>query len=259
MGRVSSGASLRESVAAGRLLKGSFVKVSGPSTIEIMGATGFDFVVIDQEHGAFDRGATDIALLAAKAAALAAVVRVPSLSKDAIASALDSGATGILAPHIASARDARELVAACRYRSGSRGFSGMTRAGDYGARAMWDHVDRSDASIAVVAMIEDPAALSVIGEIASVDGLDALFIGRGDLTVAFGAPSREDPRVVAAVDEILRAARSARKAVWMMVENAQEARHYVEKGVTAFIISSDQGLLRKACLQATADFNSLMK
>lgn len=237
---------LRERVSRHDVMTGSFVKFTDSSSVEIFGNAGFDFVVIDQEHGVFDRAAMNVSLLASRAAGIHAVVRVPHLHSDAIACALDCGAAGILAPHVTTAEDARALVAACRYRNGRRGFSGVTRAGGYGANAMWNHIDAADAHIAVIAMIEDPAALDHLADMLAVDGLDGVFIGRGDLSVAFGAASRNDAIVDQAVDRILAAARKHNKPVWMMVDSADEVGPFLARGATAFIISSDQGLLRKA-------------
>lgn len=247
---------LRAIIAAGGTLKGSFVKTPGSSSVEILASVGFDFVVIDQEHGVFDKSAIDYVLLAAKAAGIPATVRIPSLTTEAIASALDCGADGILAPHISSAADAANLVELCRYRGGRRGFSGMTRAGNYGGRKMWDHVDGSDAAIGVIAMIEDPAAIPYIDEITAVNGLDAVFIGRGDLTVAMEAPSRDSPPVVDAVDHIIQSAKRNGKAIWMMVDSAEEAMQFSAKGVSGFIISSDQALLRRACALVSTEFDT---
>lgn len=230
-------------------LRGTFVKLTDPSSVEIFGGAGLDFVVLDQEHGVFDRAALNVCLLAARAVGVPAVVRVPQLRSDAILSALDCGASGILAPHVSTAEDALALVAACRYRDGRRGYSGVTRAGGYGSASMTNHIDASDAGIAVIAMIEDPVALGNIDDILSVDGLDAVFIGRGDLTVAFGAASRSDERVVRAVDLVFDSARRCRKPVWVMVDNAEEASAFRARGASGFIVSSDQGLLRKAALE----------
>ena len=240
------GTSLRERVKRHELMRGSFVKFTDPSSVEIFGGVQFDFVVIDQEHGVFDRAAINISMLASRAANIHGIVRVPNLRSDAISSALDCGASGILAPHVITAENARALVAACRYRHGQRGFSGITRAGGYGANAMWNQIDAADAGIAVIAMIEDPAALENIDDILAVDGLDAVFIGRGDLTVAMNAPNRNDKLVVQAVDRILEAARQHKKAVWVMIDSAEEADAFIARGATAFIVSSDQSLLRKA-------------
>lgn len=246
MSAPASTSSLRERVSRGEAMHGSFVKFSDPSSVEIFGGAGFDFVVIDQEHGVFDRTTLNLSLLACRAAAIYGVVRVPHLESDAIAAALDSGAAGILAPHVATVEDVRSLVAACRYRNGRRGFSGVTRAGGYGANPMWQHIDAADAGIAVIAMIEDPAALDQLADIMAVEGLDAVFIGRGDLTVAFGAASRNDAIVVAAVDRILEAARRHGKPVWVMVDSGEEVEEFLARGASSFIISSDQSMLRKA-------------
>lgn len=238
-------------------LIGSFIKTPTGHAIEILGAVGFDFVVIDQEHAPFDRGSTDVALLAARAAGVAGVVRVPVLSHDAILSVLDCGAVGVLAPHVSSVAQARILAAACRYRGGARGFSGVTRAGGYGALKMWNHVDAADAATAAIAMIEDPAALEEIDAILAVDGLDAVFIGRGDLTVAFGAPTRDAPVVRDAVDRIIAAAKRANKPVCVMTDGADEAADFAARGASAFIISSDQGFLRKAAGQAFSEMSAM--
>ena len=119
-------------------LIGTFLKTPTSHATEIIGEVGFDFVVIDQEHSPFDRMATDIALLAARALGIPALVRVPE--PDAILSVLDCGAAGVLVPHVSSAAYAHKIAAACRYRSGKRGFATSTRAGRYTAVPMWRHI-----------------------------------------------------------------------------------------------------------------------
>lgn len=253
----STQSSFRRRLLNRECLVGSFIKTPTSHAIEIIGGTGFDFIVIDQEHAPFDHGSTDVSLLAARAAQTAGVVRVPVLSADAIQSVLDCGAVGVLAPHVASVAQTQALVSACRYRGGARGFSGVTRAGGYGGSKMWNLVDAADASVATIAMIEDPAALDVIDAIVAVDGLDAVFIGRGDLTVAFGAPTRDAPVIRDAVDAIIAAAKKVGKPVCVMVDGAEEAADFAARGASAFIVSSDQGFLRKAAAQALAEMSAL--
>ncbi|MCA0316504.1 MAG: aldolase [Proteobacteria bacterium] len=247
----------RQRFAARQPLLGTFIKTPAVHPVEIIGDLGFDFVVVDQEHAPFDRNTTDLALLAARATGTAAIVRVPSASPTDILSVLDGGATGVLVPHVATVAQARALASACRYRSGSRGFSATSRAGGYGARKMWDHVSASDAETTVIAMIEDPHALPEIEAIVGVEGIDGVFIGRGDLTVAFGAPNRDAPVIQEAVDTIIRAASAAGKPICVMVDGIAEAKAFHERGATAFIVSSDQGLMRKAAAQARADFETI--
>jgi staphyloferrin B biosynthesis citrate synthase len=242
----------RQRLLAREVLLGTFVKVPTGHATEMLGPLGFDFVVIDEEHGPFDRGATDQALMGARAGGIAGLVRVPDVGR--ILGALDDGAAGVLVPHVDSPAKAREVVSLCRYRGGSRGFSNTTRAGGYGARGIWEHAEAADAEAAVVAMIEDVAALDHLDAIFATEGLDAAFVGRGDLTVALGAASLASPETQAAAEKILAAARKAGKPVCIMVAGAAEAAEWRKRGASAFIVSSDQGFLRQAALKVAGEF-----
>ncbi len=248
---------LRQRLLAGERLLGSFLKTPTPHATEIFGSVGFDFVVIDEEHAPIDRGATDMILLGARAAGIEALVRVPAFPSPEILSALDCGASGVLVPHVASAVRAKEVVAACRYRSGVRGFSPSGRAGNYGGAALSAHIASQDASIAVVAMIEDREALAEIDEIVKVEGLDAVFIGRGDLAVALGASSLVDADLRAAVAKIIAAAKAAGKPICVMVGQAEDIPELEALGATAFINNSDQGLMKRMAILERATFDRL--
>ena len=250
-------ADFRKRFAAGDLLLGTFIKTPTSHTSEIIGALGFDFVVIDEEHAVFDRVSIDQALLGARAAGTAGIVRVAEPTAAKLLAVLDDGATGVLVPHVSSVAKAQDIVAACRYRGGKRGFSNTNRGGGYGATGIWEHVDAKDAETTVIAMIEDPEALDVIDDIVAVEGLDGFFIGRGDLTVALQATGLADPRVRAAAEKILAAARKVGKPVCLMVASASEAAEWRALGANAFIVSSDQGFMRSAAAKTHADFAAL--
>jgi staphyloferrin B biosynthesis citrate synthase len=234
----------RARLLARETLVGTFLKTPTGHGVEIVGDAGFDFVVIDQEHAPFDRSSTDVALAIACARGLPALVRVAG--PETILSVLDGGATGILMPHVATVEQARAVVAACRYRGG-RGFATSTRAGRYTAVPTWDHIDRSDVDTVVVAQIEDVAALPHAAAIAAVEGVDSLFLGRGDLTAAFGDRT-SDRQVREASDAIAAAARAAGKVVSVHTGNAAEAGYLSGLGATVFVLSSDQGFLRQGAL-----------
>ena len=236
-------------------LYGTFIKTPTPHPVEIIGSVGYDFVVIDQEHAPFDRGSTETALLAARAYGLAAIVRVAAVSADRILAALDDGAAGVIGPHICSAARAREFVDACRYARG-RGYSNSPRAGDYGARGMWQHVDQADEATTVIAMVEDPAAIDEIDAILEVDGLDGVFVGRGDLSVALNDRERGAPRVAKATDKVIAAGRRAGKPVCLMPSSPGEAAAFSALGVNAFVVSSDQAFMRSAAGAALTEFKN---
>jgi 2-keto-3-deoxy-L-rhamnonate aldolase RhmA len=247
--------SFRQRMLAGDKLVGTFLKTPTSHATEIVAGLGFDFVVIDQEHAPFDRTTTDIALMAARGSNIPALVRVSG--PDVVLSVLDCGASGILMPHVVSADYAREVAALCRYRGGRRGYATSTRAGGYTAVPMWQHIRASDDGIAVVAQIEDPEALDQIDAIAAVDGIDSLFIGRGDLTAAFGNETSNPPEVRSAVEKICAAARRVNKPVSVYVGTRPEAEWLRDRGATTFIHNSDQGFLRQAAAKGLAEMRDV--
>jgi len=249
-------ADFRRRLAAGEQLIGTFIKTPTSHTSEIIGDIGFDFVVIDEEHAPFDRVTIDAALLGARAAGTAGIVRVARPDAANILSALDDGAVGVLVPHVTTAAMAREVAQASRYSGGRRGFSNSPRAGNYGGLSLGPHVKRADAQTTVIAMIEDPEALDNIDAIAGVDGINAFFLGRGDLTVALGADSLDAPVVRVAVERICAAARKVSMPICAMVGNAAESKWLAEHGVTAFIVATDQAFMRRAATAALQEFKT---
>ncbi len=237
-------ANFRNRLAAGERLIGTFVKTPTSHTAEIIGDVGYDFVIIDEEHAPFDRVTTDQALLGARAGGTAGFVRVPDLSH--VLAALDDGAVGIMAPHIDEAEKARELVAYARYKPGRRGFSNSPRAGRYGGKDFQTHITEGDAQTTVIAMIEDARAVETIDGIVSVEGLDAIFIGRSDLTLSMGAAAPGDAVVQQAVDRICAAARKTGMRVWVPATSASERDAYIQLGATGFVVATDQAFMRRA-------------
>lgn len=233
---------------------GTFVKIPTTHATEMLGQLGFDFVVFDQEHGPLGRDALDVMILAARASNVAGIVRVGDPSDANILSVLDCGASGVLVPHVSSAAKARDVAAACRYRKGRRGFANTTRAGEYGGASFAEHMDRSDAEIACIAMIEDVSALDEIDQIVAVEGIDAIFIGRGDLTAALGAPSMTSPETHKVVEPIMAAARRANMPVIMLSPDRDDAVAMGKLGASAFMVSSDHGFLRSAAAAARKAF-----
>lgn len=253
----SAATGFRQRFIAGEILVGTFVKTPATHPVEILGQLGFEFVVIDEEHAPWDRVAIDAALLAARASGTAGIVRVAEPSAAKILAVLDDGATGVLVPHVSSAAKARDIAQACRFRGGRRGFSNTTRAGGFGAVGAWPHVDAQDAAVTFIAMIEDPEALDEIDAIVATEGLDGVFIGRGDLTVALGATAMDAPEIMRACETIIAAAKKAGKPVAMMVANADDARRFHGMGATTFIVASDQGFLRQAATKAYAEISAV--
>jgi 2-keto-3-deoxy-L-rhamnonate aldolase RhmA len=232
----------RERLRAGALLSGTWVKTPSPIIVEVLALSALDCLVLDAEHAPFDRRDLDACILAARAARKAVLVRPQSSAPEAILNALDCGATGVILPHIGSAVEAQAAVTACHYTRGGRGFAGSSRAAGYTTLGMARHREAAK-GVTVIAQIEDVEAVAAIEAIAAVPGIDALFIGRADLTIAYGAASPDDPIVVDAVARICAAGKAAGRTVGMFLGRASDVALWREAGASLFILGSDHDFI----------------
>lgn len=234
---------LKQRLAAAEAIVGTFVKTPSPIVVEVLALTDLDCLCLDAEHAPFDRMAIDGCIMAARAGGMDVLVRVPAVTPDHVLNALDCGATGIVAPHIRSAEEAAALVAMSRYGHGGRGYAGSSRAAGYTTRTMAAHLAASAERTVVIAQIEDPEAIDAIDAIAAVPGLDALFVGRVDLTVAYGVETQDDPRVVAAVEAVCAAGQRHGVPVGMFLARTADIPQWRARGATLFLLGSDHGFM----------------
>ncbi|TDI63850.1 MAG: aldolase [Alphaproteobacteria bacterium] len=248
---------LKEKIRAGQPTLGLFIRTPAPQIVESLAQTGLDFVALDAEHAPFGINALDTCILAARASGIPVLVRVPEATSSKVLSVLDMGAAGIIVPHVKTAGEALESVAASRYVGGTRGFSGAHRAAAYGAMPADTFKKKSDASTIVIDQIEDADGVKNIDEIAAVSTLDAVFIGRADLANSLGAATPDDPAVDQAVDGICKASLQAGRTIGMYLSTTDDIKKFRAKGVSLFIISTDQGLLVKAARTVAEDFKGV--
>lgn len=244
----------RDRLLQRQALVGTFVKTPSAIIAEVLGLTELDTLCLDAEHAPFDRLALDGCLQALRAAHKPALVRTPSAAAEHILNALDCGASGVVVPHISSAAQARAVVAAARFGAGGRGYAGSTRAAAYTTKTMAQHLTDSARQTAVIVQIEDIEALPAVDEIAAVDGVDCLFIGRIDLTVAYGAASPDDPVVVAAVEKICAAGQRAGKPVGMFVPRLDEVAVWKQRGASLFLLASEHSFILQGAAALVSGF-----
>jgi 2-keto-3-deoxy-L-rhamnonate aldolase RhmA len=235
---------LKQRLAAGDTLWGSFLKTPSPILVEVLATCGLDVLCIDAEHAPFDRASIDLCVMAARANGSSVIVRTPTAAPEHVLNALDCGADGVLLPHIRSAQDARAAVNAAHYGPGGRGYAGSSRAASYGLAAMQDHLAASARQTVVIVQIEDLEAVEAIEDIAGVPGLDALFIGRIDLTGALRETDPDAPAVIAAVEHVLAAGASANVPVGMFVPRHSDVAAWHAKGARLFLQGSDHSFIR---------------
>ena len=232
----------RDRLRSGDLLAGTWIKTPHPHVVEVLSFSSLDCLVLDAEHAPFDRAALDLCILAARAGGKTVLVRPASARHEHILNALDCGADGVILPHIRTAAEAEDAVKACHYVSGGRGYAGSSRAAGYTTKGMAGH--RAAAKgVVVIAQIEDVEGVDNIDAIAAAEGLDALFIGRADLTIAYGAETPDDAVVVDAVDRIVAVGRAAGRTTGMFLGRVSDVPMWREKGASLFILASDQDFM----------------
>ena len=218
---------MKAKLAAGEPAFGVSVMLPSPQLVEMLGAMGVDWVLLDCEHGAMSLPDLEAMAMAAKASGMTPIARPATKSPEHIAQALDRGVLGVQVPHVITADDARSVVQAVKYHPlGRRGLAAGTRSANYDAHgSMADYVKAANEATLIAVQIEDEAALANVDSILGVDGVDVFFVGPSDLSQSMGHPGNPKvPRVAAAIDGCLAKIRAAGKTPGMPtgVDNVAE-------------------------------------
>ena len=251
-------ADFRQRLLSGVPLIGTWVKTPSRVVTEVLAASPLDVLCLDAEHAPFDRDDLDGGVFAARACDMPVLVRVPRATPEHILNALDLGATGIVAPHIRSGDEAETLVRHALFGPGGRGYAGSTRAADFTAAKMAAYKSRAAAETTIVAQLEDREVMQALGDIVASERIDCLFIGRVDLAVSLGAASPGAPEVLDAVQEICARGREAGRRLGMFVSEMNEIPGWVEKGVSLFLLASDQSFMKAGAQQLRRSFDELV-
>jgi 2-keto-3-deoxy-L-rhamnonate aldolase RhmA len=236
--------------AATRPPVGTWLMSASPIVCEAMGCAGFDWGVVDMEHTPLDMMEVVHMLQALAATPMKPVVRVPWNDRVTIKRVLDAGAATLLVPFVQDAEEARAAVAATRYPpEGCRGVAGMSRASRFGTAQAY--VATANRSIGVIVQLETAEAIGKLDEIAQVEGVDALFIGPGDLSATMGLPGQlTHPRVLALTADAVRRAKALGKPIGTVGGTPEVVREYLAMGFDFVAIASDLGLLMRSAQSA---------
>jgi 4-hydroxy-2-oxoheptanedioate aldolase len=218
-------ATLKSRIARGDRILGTVINLPSPQLVEMAGYLGFDYVVIDAEHGPLTISHCEEMVRSSDAAGIPAVVRVARNAPDAILRSLDIGASGVQVPHIRSEADARDAVQAAYYfPHGSRSLA-TPRAAGYGVTLNpAEYAAMANQSIVVIAQIEETEAVKHLPSILAVPNIDLIFVGRVDLSQSLGLPGRTDaPETYRTVSEIEAHAHAAGRPLAMSVPDRDAA------------------------------------
>ena len=240
--------SLRALLRSGRRLRGLFNGLPSPAIVEMVAYAGFDFIVLDNEHGSAGMETTEHMLRAARASGLPSVVRC---QESDIARTLDAGAGALQVPMVSNAAHAAALVRRIKYplpggRGGQRGSAFSTRAAGFGAFGGPQHTQRSNDGIALIVMIETAEAVASAAAIAAVEGVDGVFVGPNDLAHNMGFENRwNEPEVQAGIEATLKAVAAAGKCPGILALGPEDEERYAEWGARYFA-STTTGIITKA-------------
>jgi 2-keto-3-deoxy-L-rhamnonate aldolase RhmA len=238
---------LREKLSNGETVLGCFLNLGSPLTAEMVGKAGFDFVVIDIEHGSGTEANILHQLQALEHTGAAAVIRVESHERQRSHRVLDLGAHGIMFPRVNTAAEARACVAALRYPPlGVRGVASMNRACEFGL-SFRNYVESSKDVLLGVLQIETAEAVENVEEIAAVDGANVLFIGPLDLSMSLGILGQFDhPKFGEALERTATAARQHGKSTGVLMPKPDDFERFYKLGFRFLASGSDGAMVNNA-------------
>ena len=226
------GQRLREKMQSGQVILSMGLTFDSPAIVEMLGYTDVDDIFLDAEHGPFNEAQCENLIRVADAADKPVIVRVPTNDAHVILRYLDTGASGLVIPHVTTRDDAERAVQAAKFGPRGKRSFGNGRAFAYGAReSATDYIARANRETVLIGLFEDVRGIDNVPDILAVDGLDALIVGPFDLSFSMGHPAQPwHPEVQKVVDEVIAASQRAGKPTGLPANDAGQARSHVERG-----------------------------
>ncbi|AOM83546.1 HpcH/HpaI aldolase family protein [Salisediminibacterium beveridgei] len=252
---------LRQRLKSGEVLFGTFIKMTDPSSAEIIGLLDFDFAVVDNEHVAMNKENIVNIIRASENVGLSTIIRTKDTSKTDILQFLDSGAVGVQVPNVNKKADAEKVIDAVKYSpAGSRGFAPSHRAANYNLINKKEFIKNSNDKTLTVIHCESKESLDNLEAILTVNNIDVVFIGPMDLSQAFNVPGDvNDSNVVHAIETIISITKKYGKALGTVASDTSEAERLIEKGFQYIAISSDQGFIINGAKSAINELKRKVK
>jgi 4-hydroxy-2-oxoheptanedioate aldolase len=227
--------------------KGLFIAGDSVPQVEISARAGFDWLMLDMEHGLADEMTIRNQIEVIRHFPVSPLVRIPSLRSDIIKRALDFGAAGIMVPMVANANQAREFVAALRYPpDGIRGLSSGSMAAGFGYEAA-SYLKEANRKVTGIVQIENREGVEAADEIASIEGVDVLFIGHSDLSLGLGCYNDfSHPEMLEAEQIVVSACKKHNKIAGMLLKESMDPTEYQTRGFKFLAYGTDLSVLRRA-------------
>lgn len=224
---------------------GTYVQTTDTAVVEILAAAGFDFIVIDGEHGPVSIETVKHLILAAKAAGIVSFVRVRRCETDLIMSPLDAGANGVQIPQISDGEAARKAMASAKYDpDGFRGSNPYVRSNRYGADDYIAYVRDANLNTIVIVQVEGIEGIANLDDILAVSGIDVVWVGPYDLSQSMGIPGQvSHPSVLSKMKSVLEKADAHGIVGGTFADGIDSARRWIDLGVKLVAVSYETKML----------------
>jgi 2-dehydro-3-deoxyglucarate aldolase/4-hydroxy-2-oxoheptanedioate aldolase len=231
-------ASLKDALRENKPLIGTLLTTASPEAAEVLALAGFDWLFIDLEHGSLSIQDAQRAIQAV-AARCFTLVRVPDTTAENIKRVLDTGCDGVIAPHVNSASEVRQIMALAKYPPDGERSAGLGRAQGYGLNFA-DYIASANSQTVVVVQIEHKDGAANVNEILQVQGVDALFVGPYDLSGSMGILGQvSDPRVMAAINKVRAACAASNVPFGIFCAVAEQASSAIKTGARLVAVGTD--------------------
>jgi 4-hydroxy-2-oxoheptanedioate aldolase len=248
---------IKERLKNNEAVHGCWINMGSPVSSEIVGSAGFDWVLIDLEHGVGSEPSLINQLQALEGTGTTPIIRAESMEIARVKRVLDMGASGIMFPQIQNAEEAALTISNMYYPpKGRRGLAKMIRATKYGTD-FENYFDNAEINLLGVIQIETLESLNHLDEIAAIDGVDVLFLGPSDLSLALGILGRWDhPDFIQAVEAIGRAARKAGKAAGVLFFDVNQYEFYYQQGFRFLASGSDMIFVSEGAIKLAKELEA---
>lgn len=248
---------LKRAIREGKVVKGLLQFIAHPDITEILGDIGWDFILFEAEHS-ITIDEAKILLLAADAANITPIVKLAGFDPLLIGHWLDAGAQGIKVQHIRTKVDAEQAVKICKHAPvGVRSWCAGTRSAGHSGYP--DYAKRADEEMMVILTIEDIEGMNNLESIASVEGVDVIAVGPGDMSAALGVPGQRDhPKVREAFMRLIDTCKAKGVAAGVNTNNFEQAKIYVERGAQLVVFSSEKRFVHQSFQKLKRDLDEAL-
>lgn len=241
------------------LLLGSFLGISSPALVEMLGHAGYDFVILDAEHGTFSAERMEDCLRASTSVNVPCLVRIGALDSMLIQGALDIGADGVQIPQVETASQARAAVQYCQFPpDGTRGYGSTTRAAGYGFRSRSSVKELAQNDLVVSIQIESREGVENLTALLETKRVDVVFIGTSDLSMSYGCSTPNDPSLIPIIEKLVSNILAAGKVPGIHVTDLEKIGYLRQLGIRYFTVSAS-ALIWDALTRQAKDFQSIKR